>query len=304
MQEIMSIVSSLSSDRALQLLRRAESFVQPCLGDRGMQAKLMKLLQMRASLPPALRGDAIKELIDILPTQPEDSEDNAVMSLLANFKAWDVAPRLASCSTEGIACLQAAARKSRLLPCREVLDAERACRLAAESLTAAGAKALWQFVLELSSAAEPGIWLRAASLVLAALQCKVEADLSIIPDTLLANAVSWLKAPLDAAALATEVFNCDLGVTADAGERTRSLALLLLEQARRCAADSSEQERLLTEAFAADEENYDVQGQLLKLLLQRLEDSKLDKEDVLLKLLFLEHDDVPEELLPKLLAGG
>ena len=182
----------------------------------------------------------------------------------------------------------------------QVLDKECATRLAARWQTTDGAEALWKFALELGSSADPGVWLGGAALVLAAVHGKVVVDLPALPDSLLASAVSLLKTPLDAAALALEVFKCDFGLAFDTQTCSCSLASLLWEQARRCESDPSAQEPLLIEAFMADEENSDVRGALLKLLLQHLEGGTLDKEDVLLKLLFFEHNQVPKKLLSKL----
>ena len=86
-QEIMSVAASVPSGHALKLLHRAESFIRPLLPDRSAQAKLVKLLQLKASLPAMSRGTAVKELLDMLSNQPGDS---TVRDLLSNFEAWDV----------------------------------------------------------------------------------------------------------------------------------------------------------------------------------------------------------------------
>ena len=308
MQEIMSLASSVPSGHAQKLLLRAEGFVRPYLPDRSTQRKLVKLLQLRAGLPAILRGDAVKELIDILAHDP--AEEEAVRELLVHFEDWGAGPHMTSpsVSDEAVAHFRTLARKPPALPCHEALDRELAHRLAAQVDSAKGSEALWQFALELGAGPQAGVWLEGAACVLAAVHGKIQIDLADLSDALLRAAARFLQEPRDrgAEALVAELFGynlCRSSLSGAAGAGgSSSLAAILLERAKRCEANKdSDEEALLLEAYAADPTHVGVRERLLELLLGALESSgKVDREDVLLKLLFVQHKKVPEELLPKL----
>ena len=115
-EEIVSVAASVPPGHASKLLQRAESFIRPHLPDRSAQTKLLKILQLRAGLPAVLRGEAVRELVNIVSGRQEDEVSR---DLLSHFEDWGVGLHLATVSDEVLTRFQALARKPPMLACHE-----------------------------------------------------------------------------------------------------------------------------------------------------------------------------------------
>ncbi|CAE8622540.1 unnamed protein product [Polarella glacialis] len=301
--EIISVVPRIPSGEAAKLLRRAEDFIRPSLPDSGARAKLLQLLHLRAELPAVLRGDAVKELLQML----VDGHDNQPLAeLLGRFDGLRIESVMPSLDEKTIKRLHAVAQEGSLAQTigKAALDLELACRLAGRATDPQGAQELWQLMLQLSGAPEPGVWAEAAGVVLAALQITAfQADLSGVAAEVLEHAARCMQNPRSHAARAQELFNTNLGLnsSADVFSPLPDLAKILLELACRQEDDKEAQKRLFFQARAADPANEAVRGRLVKFLSEVLGVEGEDQnEGLLLTMLFEEHQKVPDDLLPKL----
>ncbi|CAE8592875.1 unnamed protein product, partial [Polarella glacialis] len=109
--EIISVVPRIPSGEGAKLLRRAEDFIRPRLPDSGARTKLLQLLHLRADLPTVLRGDAVKELLQML---VDGKDDQPLAALLGRFDALHIGSVMPSLGEKTIKRLHAVAREGSL----------------------------------------------------------------------------------------------------------------------------------------------------------------------------------------------
>ncbi|CAE8714115.1 unnamed protein product [Polarella glacialis] len=299
--EIISVVPRIPSEEGAKLLRRAEDFIRPRLPDSGARTKLLQLLHLRAHLPTVLRGDAVKELLQML---VDGKDDQPLAALLGRFDALRIGSVMPSLDEKTIKRLHAVAREGSLAKTvgKVALDLELACRLAGRATDPQGAQELWQLMLQLSGAPEPGVWVEAAGVVLAALLSTLQAEETGVAAEVLEYAAIYLQDRGSHSARAQELLKTNLGLNCSADAASfPDLAKILLELACRQEDDKEAQQRLLFQAHAADPTNEAVRHCLVEVLSEVLGvEGKDQNEGLLLTMLFEEHQKVPERLLPKL----
>ena len=293
-----NLLSSTSNDEALKLLDKAELFVRPLLPDTSARRKLVVLLLVRVKLLGSSRDAVIFETAVLL-FEIEDADH--VRGFLTEIQEHEVRCLLEKLDDDMVTKLRDT--KVSLYEYKDAIDLELARRLARRARFVGNDPPLEElWVLMLQHAYEE-LWAKAAAVLLVACIQRLDVNLQMVGDQLLNHAYRCLYSRDVAESTAKDFFKQDMCIPAAPTWPPKECASIIMELAMRASDDNLRRILLLEEAYKMNPANRHLRADILKHLHQLLlasSEATVVCERLFLKLLCVDKQEIPENLIPKL----
>ena len=292
------LLSSASNDEALKLLDKAELFVRPLLPDTSARRKLVVLLLVRVKLLGSSRDAVIFETAVLL---FEIEGANHVRGFLSEIQEHEVRCLLEKLEDDMVTRLRDT--NVNLYEHKDAIDLELARRLARRARYVgndAPLEELWVLMLQ-HAYEEP--WAKAAAVLLVSCIQRLDVNLQMVGDQLLNYGYRYLYSRDVAESTAKDFFKHDMCIPAASTWPPKECASIVMELAMRASDDNLRRILLLEEAYKMNPANRHLRADILKHLHQLLlacSEATVVCERLFLKLLCVDKQEIPENLIPKL----